>query len=203
MRHDLGATPPLFINQLVHVMLRNALDGVEDPAVVRAAELFYRTQRVTLHEGSLIAADEETVGGTNPASVSPLVSMLGLPAESQIDVHQRTECRKLLGTQRPVRHGDRLNRRPARTGGVCRSDAALDRAYPRRRDDHRTAQGAARGQSRLVCRPRCRQHQDRRHVVERRGDRRGRHEPGGRLVPPDLPRSRRSCSTRSKASRSI
>ena len=86
MRHDLGATPPLFINQLVHVVLRNALDGVEDAGVVRAAELFYRTQRVTLHEGSLIAADEETVGGTNPASVSPLVSMLGLPAEAEIDV---------------------------------------------------------------------------------------------------------------------
>jgi Family of unknown function (DUF6352) len=86
MRHDLGATPPLFINQLVHVVLRNALDGVEDARVVRAAELFYRTQRVTLHEGSLIAADEETVGGSNPASVSPLVSMLGLPAEAEIDV---------------------------------------------------------------------------------------------------------------------
>ena len=86
MRHDLGATPPLFINQLVHVVLRNALDGVEDASVVRAAELFYRTQRVTLHEGSLIAADEETVGGSNPASVSPLVSMLGLPAEAEIDV---------------------------------------------------------------------------------------------------------------------
>jgi hypothetical protein len=86
MRRDLGKTPPLFINQLVHVVLRNALDGVEDAAVVRAAELFYRTQRVTMHEGSLIAADEETVGGANPASVSPLVSMLGLPAEAEIDV---------------------------------------------------------------------------------------------------------------------
>ena len=86
MRRDLGNTPPLFIAQLVHVILRNALDGVEDRRVVRAAELFFRTQRVTLHEGSLIAADEETVGGTNPASVSPLVSMLGLPAEAEIDV---------------------------------------------------------------------------------------------------------------------
>ena len=86
MRHDPGTTPPLFVNQLVHVVLRNALDGVEDAGIVRAAELFYRTQRVTLHHGSLIAADEETVGGSNPASVSPLVSMLGLPAEAEIDV---------------------------------------------------------------------------------------------------------------------
>jgi Family of unknown function (DUF6352) len=86
VRRDLGSTPPLFINQLVHVLLRNALDGVNDAQVVRAAELFFRTQRVTLHEGSLIAADEEKVGGTNPASVSPLVSMLGIPKEAEIDV---------------------------------------------------------------------------------------------------------------------
>jgi hypothetical protein len=85
-RHGLGRTPPLFINQLVHVILRNALDGVEDARVLRAAELFFRPQRVTLHEGSLIAADEETIGGVNTAPVSPLVSMLGIPVEAGIDV---------------------------------------------------------------------------------------------------------------------
>jgi len=86
VRRGVGSTPPLFVNQLVHVILRNALDGVEDARVVRAAELFFRTQRVTVHEGSLIAADEETVGGGNPSPVTPLVSMLGLPAEANIDV---------------------------------------------------------------------------------------------------------------------
>jgi hypothetical protein len=70
----------------VHVILRNALDGVTDARVLRAAELFFRTQRVTLHDGSLIAADEETIGGVNTAPVTPLVSMLGLPAEAEIDV---------------------------------------------------------------------------------------------------------------------
>jgi hypothetical protein len=85
-RNGLGRFPLLFINQLVHVILRNALDGVTDARVVRAAELFFRPQRVTLHEGSLIAADEETIGGINTAPVSPLVSMLGLPAEAEIDV---------------------------------------------------------------------------------------------------------------------
>jgi hypothetical protein len=85
-RNGLGRFPLLFINQLVHVILRNALDGVADVRVLRAAELFFRTQRVTLHDGSLIAADEETIGGVNTAPTSPLVSMLGLPAESAIDV---------------------------------------------------------------------------------------------------------------------
>jgi Family of unknown function (DUF6352) len=86
VRRGVGNTPPLFVNQLVHVILRNALEGAREPRVVRAAEMFFRTQRVTVHEGSLLAADEETVGGGNPAPVTPLVSMLGLPAEAQIDV---------------------------------------------------------------------------------------------------------------------
>lgn len=86
VRGGFGSVPPLFISQLVHVILRNALDGTEDASVLRAAELFFRTQRVSLHEGSLIVADEETIGGVNTTPVTPLVSMLGIPAESEIDV---------------------------------------------------------------------------------------------------------------------
>ena len=85
-RNGLSGTPPLFINQLVHAVLRNALDGVDDPRVLRAAELFFRPQRVTVHDGALIVADEETIGGANAAPVSPLVSMLGIPTEAEIDI---------------------------------------------------------------------------------------------------------------------
>ena len=86
MRRGVGRTPPLFINQLVHVILRNALDDVADPCILRAAELFFRTQRVTLHDGALIAADEETIAGGGQAPASPLVSMLGLPPDAAIEV---------------------------------------------------------------------------------------------------------------------
>jgi hypothetical protein len=86
MRRGAGRTPPLFVNQLVHVILRNILDGCEDAFVLRAAELFFRPQRVTLHEGSLLAADEERIAGSNPAPVSPLVAMLGLEKSAEIDV---------------------------------------------------------------------------------------------------------------------
>jgi uncharacterized protein DUF6352 len=86
VRNGVGKIPPLFINQLVHVILRNALDGITDARVLRAAEMFFRVQRVTLHDGSLIAADEETIGGINTAPVTPLVSMLGIPAEAAIDI---------------------------------------------------------------------------------------------------------------------
>jgi hypothetical protein len=70
----------------VHVILRNILDGCDDAFVLRAAELFFRPQRVTLHEGALLAADEERIAGSNPAPVSPLVSMLGLEKSADIDV---------------------------------------------------------------------------------------------------------------------
>ena len=86
MRSGAVALPPLFVNQLTHVILRNALDGCENPLMLRAAELFFRPQRVTLHEQSLLAVDEEKISGTSAAPLSPLVSMLGIPAEAQIDV---------------------------------------------------------------------------------------------------------------------
>jgi hypothetical protein len=86
VRDGLAGTPPIFLNQLVHVILRNVLDGCEDPLQLRAAELFFRPQVATLHEGSLLAADEETISGTGTTPLSPLVSMLGLPAASDIEV---------------------------------------------------------------------------------------------------------------------
>src|SRR6478735_3064987 len=57
-----------------------------DPRLLLSAELFFRTQRVTLHEGALLVADEETVGGNNPGPVTPLVSMLGIPRDANIDI---------------------------------------------------------------------------------------------------------------------
>jgi hypothetical protein len=86
VRRGVGETPPLFLNQLVHVILRNVLDGCQDVFVLRAAEMFFRPQRLTVHEGSLIAADEETVAGATPQPVSPLVAMLGLPPAGEVDV---------------------------------------------------------------------------------------------------------------------
>ncbi len=55
------AVPPLFIDQLAHAVLRNILDGCTDPLRLRAAEIFFRSQKVTLMEGAILAADEETV----------------------------------------------------------------------------------------------------------------------------------------------
>jgi hypothetical protein len=81
-----GKTPHIFVNQLVHVILRNALDDCDDPFVLRAAEALFRPQRMTQHEGSLVAADEEVIAGQSPMPTSPLVSMLGIPPEAEIDI---------------------------------------------------------------------------------------------------------------------
>ena len=53
--------PPMFIDQLAHVVLRNILDGCDDPLRLRAAELFFREQKATLQEGHVLVADDETV----------------------------------------------------------------------------------------------------------------------------------------------
>jgi hypothetical protein len=86
IRRGVAGIPPLFVNQLVHVILRNTLDGCDDPLMLRAAEMFFREQRLTLHDGSLIAADEETISGLGQQPLSPLVSMMGLPAAANIEV---------------------------------------------------------------------------------------------------------------------
>jgi hypothetical protein len=86
IRRGAGDTPPLFLNQLVQLILRNALDGCDDPFVLRAAELLFRRQRLTVHEESLIAADEEAIDGTGSAPSSPLIAMLDLSTEASLDV---------------------------------------------------------------------------------------------------------------------
>ncbi len=53
--------PPMFVDQLVHVILRNVLDGCDDPLKLRAAELFFREQKATIQEGHALLADLETV----------------------------------------------------------------------------------------------------------------------------------------------
>ena len=78
--------PRIFLDQLVQVILRNILDDCDDAFVLRAAELFFRPQKLALSQGSLLAADEETVTGFGAKPLTPLVSMLGLPVAAELDV---------------------------------------------------------------------------------------------------------------------
>lgn len=60
-RGDPVAVPPIFIDQLAHVICRNMLDGCDDPLRLRAAELLFRSQKATLRDSAVMLADEETV----------------------------------------------------------------------------------------------------------------------------------------------
>jgi hypothetical protein len=59
-QHDI-AVPPDFVAHTAQVILRGVLEGTEDGLEARAAELFFRTQRVSINDGQIMLADEETV----------------------------------------------------------------------------------------------------------------------------------------------
>jgi len=53
--------PPVFIEQMVHLILSGLLADERDPFVLRAAELFFRDQKATTSDGQLMLADAEVV----------------------------------------------------------------------------------------------------------------------------------------------
>jgi hypothetical protein len=55
------AVPPDFVHHTVQVILRGLLDGSRDALEARAAELFFRRQRVSANDGAIMLADDETV----------------------------------------------------------------------------------------------------------------------------------------------
>jgi hypothetical protein len=82
--------PPIFLSQLCHLILRNALEGCDDPYTLRAAELFYRSQQTTVHDGTLLLADAEVIEAQQHAQFdmhsSPLTAMLQPKAFGEMDV---------------------------------------------------------------------------------------------------------------------
>jgi hypothetical protein len=69
--------PPIFLSQLCHLILRNALEGCEDPYTLRAAELFYRSQLAAVHDGTLLLADAEVIEAEQQARHDLHASPLG------------------------------------------------------------------------------------------------------------------------------
>lgn len=87
--------PPLFINQLVQIILRNILDDTSDGLVVRAAEVFYRDQKISLNDGNVLAADAETINllseNSGFGALGQLIVEAGAtPKSIELDVIDRT-----------------------------------------------------------------------------------------------------------------
>lgn len=89
--------PPLFIEQMAHVVLRNILGAIDDPLQLRAAELFFREQKATIQDGHALLADLETVqmhaSGSQYGSLGRLiVDAQGATAKANLDVLDRANA---------------------------------------------------------------------------------------------------------------
>jgi hypothetical protein len=62
MRSGPIAIPPILIDQMVHLIVRNILKDTTDPIRLRAGEIFFREQTVSTEDGRVLLADEEIVG---------------------------------------------------------------------------------------------------------------------------------------------
>jgi hypothetical protein len=84
---------PLFIEQMAHVILRNILDGCDDPLRLRAAECLFRDQKATIQEGHALVADLETVemhaAGNRYGSIGRLIVEAGALGKVDLDVLDR------------------------------------------------------------------------------------------------------------------
>ncbi|MFQ5625895.1 MAG: DUF6352 family protein, partial [Methyloligellaceae bacterium] len=79
--------PPVFISQLVHLIVRNILKDCDDPIRMRAGEIFFREQSVSIDDGRVMLADEEIV--------SMHASTGGLGSLGQLIVESETPLRKV------------------------------------------------------------------------------------------------------------
>jgi hypothetical protein len=89
--------PPMFVDQLAHVILRNLLDGADDALRLRAAEVFFREQKATIRDGHVLLADLETVemhaAGSRYGSIGRLiVEAQGELGSVDLDVLERANA---------------------------------------------------------------------------------------------------------------
>ena len=117
--------PPLFIDQMAHVVARAMLADCEDGLRVRAAEFLFREQKVTINDGAIMAADAETVEmyattggfGSLGALVAEARTPLRTVALDVLDEHNAD-----LYWQRDQRHDTVINLNFAGSGldALCR-----------------------------------------------------------------------------------
>lgn len=76
--------PPLFVEQIAQIILREILDGVDDPLQIRVAEILFRSQSVTTEDGRIMIADQSTV--QLQADYQRSLQQQERPDEVQIDI---------------------------------------------------------------------------------------------------------------------
>jgi hypothetical protein len=113
------AVPPDFIHHTVQVILRGILEGTNDGLEARAAELFFRKQRVAIEAGAIMLADDETVRThASPGALGDLGELMrggaALPRTVELDVLDEAGGSGYFG--RDERYDTVLNLNPGRAG---------------------------------------------------------------------------------------
>jgi hypothetical protein len=113
------AVPPDFIHHTAQVILRNILDGAQDGLEARAAELFFRKQRVSVNEGAIMLADDTTVdmhaSGDGFGSLGKLLREGQTPARTiELDVLDDKSAARYF--ERDERHDTVINLNHGRPG---------------------------------------------------------------------------------------
>src|SRR5258707_3277663 len=123
-RKGAGGLPPIFLSQLSHLILRNALEGCDDPYTLRAGELFYRSQLAAIHEGALLLADAEVIEAQQHAQhdmhSSPLTALLQPKPFAEMHVmDDESACRHWPSSDAPAM-GRHIEGDPTPRAGRCR-----------------------------------------------------------------------------------
>jgi hypothetical protein len=106
-RPDAPAVPSMFIDHLAAAILRDLLEGRDNAFQARAAELFFRVQKVTIQDSRMLLADDETVemmaAGRGFGSLGALVAEAGTALRSiDMDILTRENAQDYW--QRSDRH---------------------------------------------------------------------------------------------------
>lgn len=119
------AVPPDFLDHTAQVILRGILDGTQDGLEARAAELFFRRQRVSVNDGAIMLADGETVemhaSGATFGSLGRLLQEQRTPLRTvELDVLDEGSAGAYF--ERDERFDTVLNLNPGRPGclALCR-----------------------------------------------------------------------------------
>ncbi len=86
MRGGRIAVPPVFLTATLEAIVEHLLDATADAFERRAAQLFYREQRITLSDGRVLAADREIIdalGASGADVIGPLIRPEGAHADAR------------------------------------------------------------------------------------------------------------------------
>jgi hypothetical protein len=116
---DEVAVPPDFVHRTAQVIMRAILDGARDGLEARAAELFFRRQRVSINDGAIMLADDETVdlhaAGSGFGDLGRLLREGQTPART-IELDVLDEASAACYFDRDERHDTVLNLNSGRPG---------------------------------------------------------------------------------------